>query len=163
VAHSLAYAVFARQAERDHAEAYWQYAPMLAAPCLVLVLLALVACALEARRRVSAARPAAWPFFVAPPAIFTLQEHLERLGQNIWHDRPFLAGLALQALLGLVAWLVARLLLGVATIVGRTFRDVCSRHRQPSVLRPRPSVALPPLPALATGHAQRGPPALFFG
>jgi hypothetical protein len=136
---------------------------MLAAPCIVLILLALVARALEARRRVPAARPAGWPFFVAPPAIFTLQEHLERLGQNIWHDRTFLAGLALQVLLGLVAWLVARLLLGVATIVGRTFRDVGSQRRRPSVLRPRPLVALPPPKVLATGHAQRGPPALLFG
>jgi hypothetical protein len=138
--------------------------PMLAAPCIVLILLALLARFLEARRGLSAARPAAWPFFVAPPAIFTLQEHLERLGQNVvWHDQAFLAGLVLQVLLGLGAWLVARLLLGVATVVGHALRDVAPQRRRPTVLRPHRLVALPPLPVLATGHAQRGPPALLFG
>jgi hypothetical protein len=154
--------VFAPKAERAHAEAYFEYVPMLAAPCIVLILLALVTRALEARRGLSAARPAAWPFFVAPPAIFTLQEHLERLGQNVvWHDRAFLAGLVLQVLLGLAAWLVARLLLGVATVVGRALRPRLSR-RPLSAVRGAVTISIERLPLLATGHAQRGPPALSF-
>jgi hypothetical protein len=153
--------VFAPQAERDHADAYWQYVPMLAAPCIVLILLALVARALEARRHLSAAQPPAWPFFAAPPAIFTLQEHLERLGQNIWHDRGFLAGLVLQVLLGVVAWLVARLLLGVATTVGRALRPRVS-SRPLGALRGAAWISIERLPLLATGHAQRGPPAPSF-
>ena len=153
--------MFAPRAERAHAQAYFGYVPMLAAPCIVLILLALVARAVEARRGLSAARPAAWPFFVAPPAIFTLQEHLERLGFSAWHDRGFLAGLVLQVVLGLVAWLVARLLLGVATIVGRALRPRVSA-RPLSAVREAVSISVERLPLLATGHAQRGPPALSF-
>jgi hypothetical protein len=135
---------------------------MFAAPSIVLVLIALVARGLEARRGLRSARPAAWPFLVAPPAIFTVQEHLERLGQNIWTDRAFLGGLVLQALLGLAAWFVARLLLGVATIVGRSLRSRVSRPRPIGVRAPA-QISLRRRSLLATGHAQRGPPAFLLG
>jgi hypothetical protein len=135
---------------------------MLAAPCLVLVALALLARALQARRGPVAGRPTAWPFFAAPPAIFTVQEHLERVGQVIVDERVFWAGLALQALLGLVAWLVARVLLGVATVVGRRLRPRVS-SRPPSARPVLAQVLARRLSLLAAGHAQRGPPAFLVG
>ncbi len=113
-------------------------------------------------------RPGAspWLFFSLPPLAYSLQELIERLLHaeaapfSAVLEPRFLIGLALQIPVGLVALLVARLLLRV---VHRIFRAL-ARPRLSSVrLRSSParlpaSCALPRIPALALGYPQRGPP-----
>jgi hypothetical protein len=109
-----------------------------------------------------------WLFFWLPPLAFGVQELFERLlhaeaapFQAALEPR-FLIGLALQLPFGLVALLVACVLLRVASRIARAF------SRRPHGPRRRPSVLaclfvgceLPRIPALALGYPQRGPPTL---
>jgi hypothetical protein len=107
-----------------------------------------------------------WLFFVLPPLAFASQELAERLlnaeafpFQAALEPR-FVVGLALQVPFGLLALLVARALLRV---VERIVRALAARSRQRPATsppwRPRQIVDLPQIPALALGHAERGPPA----
>jgi hypothetical protein len=67
-----------------------------------------------------AVRPSLWPFLLAPAAAFAVQEHLERYaatGDIPWSaatERTFLPGLRLQLPFGVLAYLLARLVLGAA-------------------------------------------------
>jgi hypothetical protein len=106
-------------------------------------------------------------FLLLPPLSFALQEFAERLLHaesapfSAIHEPAFIAALLLQIPFGLLAYLVARLLLAVAAEVGRL---LAGTHGFPET---RPSVfgLLAPSPAaaartsvLASGHSQRGPP-----
>jgi hypothetical protein len=109
-----------------------------------------------------------WVFLVIPAVGFTLQEHLERFlraGTFPWWTvlvPSFWRGLVLQVPLGLVAYLIARLLLrtasAVATIV-RTRRGVLPTVRPLPVRAGAARVVLLPRPTpLASAAAGRAPP-----
>ena len=118
-----------------------------------------------ARRRTPRPVPA-WAFGLLPVVGFTLQEFLERwvaVGGLPWWmvEQPtFRVGVLLQLPFGLIAFLVARLLLRVVERVGSALRERSGRPVAVATsgrLRPAPAAALRPSP-LATGHAGRGPP-----
>ena len=108
----------------------------------------------------------AWAFALLPVVGFTLQEVLERWlagGRFPWWvvlQPTFHVGLLLQLPFGLLAFLVARLLLRVAVRVGCALRGAVVRPPRVGfslgwfVLE----VCAPRLGALAGGHAGRGPP-----
>jgi hypothetical protein len=108
-----------------------------------------------------------WLFFVLPPLAFASQELAERVLNaeafpfHAALEPRFLIGLLLQLPFGLLALLVARALLRVVERIG------CALARRPrprlatgAPRRPGQIVDLPQIPALALGHAERGPPAL---
>lgn len=104
--HRAAYALTGTAGGELHG--YLHHAPQA---ILLLVILALVGAALVER----GARVVLWPFPVVVLLGFVLQEHLERLSHTgsvpFLLDQPvFLVGTALQAIVALAAWLVARLL-----------------------------------------------------
>jgi hypothetical protein len=111
-----------------------------------------------------------WAFLWIPLVGFTLQEHLERwlaAGSFPWwtvQEPSFWRGLVLQIPLGLLAYLIARLLLCTAEAVASAIRG---RRRAPARLGPRPAGArlwdnvMPVRSApLALGAAGRAPPRL---
>ncbi len=120
---------------------YLRYAPLFAAVCLSLVLVAL---GLRVAGRLRG-RPAAWPLALLPPLAFGLQELIERLAAGLPPDAVLqpavLAGLAVQLPLALLALGLARVLLSAADAIA----DVLAGPRA-SALRP----AL--LPGLAATH-----------
>lgn len=176
LAHAFAYRVVSPDAgERAHelsatGHAYLAYLPLMLAVGTVLVVLAL---AVEIRHIVGAPgrsglRPSAWGFAALAPAIFTCQEHFERLVQDgvvPWGAAlapSFVAGLLLQLPFALAAYALARLLLRVARSLARLLARR-PRPRRVGVAVPRPvvCVAIPRVPALALGYGSRGPPALL--
>jgi hypothetical protein len=108
-----------------------------------------------------------WRFAALPLLAFALQEHLEALFTQgtivgVPLEPTFMLGLALQLPFAAVAYLVARLLLRTAERVGRALR-AGGAPAGPAVVRPFRSwfaLELWPhrVPALAGGHAERGPP-----
>jgi hypothetical protein len=123
----------------------------------------LLACARG--RRAGSVSP--WLFFVLPPLAFASQELAERLLRA--EAFPFqaaleprlLVGLLLQLPFGLLALLVARALLRVVEEIAYAL----SRRQTPRLAAsarwsPLGVVDLPRIPALALGHAERGPPTL---
>jgi hypothetical protein len=172
VAHALAYRLVTPGAEvRTHGLAasghgYLEYLPLVLAIGAVLVAFALTA---EVRRLVEGTggpglRVRAWHFALVAPAIFSLQEHLERLfheGILPWDTAlaaTFIVGVVLQLPFALAAYALARLLLRVARSLGTLL--VRARRRRPAAAPTFPSlcVAVPRLPALALGYGSRGPP-----
>jgi hypothetical protein len=109
-----------------------------------------------------------WVFFVLPPLGFSLQELMERAAGaeaapfRAAAEPRFLLALALQLPFGLVALVVARVLLRVA----RRFVQALSGQRPVllgrafAVLGPLIACELPRIPTLALGYPQRGPPTL---
>jgi len=113
----------------------------------------------------------AWAFAVLPAMCFALQEYLERwlqMGAFPWHaaSQPtFVPGLTLQLPVGLVVYLVVRLLLRAARHVGRALAPSPAAHRlrPPRVLAAPPrALSRPRFPLISCGLAKRGPP-LFLG
>jgi hypothetical protein len=104
---------------------YLAYAPMLLALGGAVELAVLVATAWDAARGRPARALPAWTFALVPSLTFVLQEHLERFaatGVFPWWaalDPSFWRGLVLQIPVGLLGWLIARLLLRSAQRVGR--------------------------------------------
>lgn len=108
-----------------------------------------------------------WAFALLPPAGFVLQEVIERsvhTGTFVWQavEAPtFLPGLLLQLPFAAAAYVVARLLLRTATVVGRFVgaRADVSRSLDDAarILRPQLGLAFRPAP-LATAAAGRAPP-----
>jgi hypothetical protein len=106
--------------------------------------------------------------FAVPLLAFALQEHLERLVHSgsfplgAALEPTFLIGLGLQLPFALAAYAIAVWLLEAAGRLGA----VLTRARPLGLPRaerqlPRPRTAVPPrVPALALGHATRGPPLL---
>lgn len=111
--HEIAYA--ATGTPHDELHGYMNHLPQVA---LLLTLLSLVGASFVERR----SRLALWPFPAVAMIGFVAQEHLERLAHSgsvpFLLDKPFfLVGLAVQALVAIAAWLLARLLV---RIVGHT-------------------------------------------
>jgi hypothetical protein len=116
-------------------------------------------------RRAGSVSP--WLFFLLPPLAFAAQELAERLLNaeafpfQVALEPRFLVGLLLQLPFGLLALLVARVLLRVVERIARTLAPCPTPRLAASApWRPRQTVALPRIPALALGHAERDPPAL---
>lgn len=138
---------------------------VLGAGCAVTVLSLLASVADSARGREPRPLPA-WAFAVLPSLCFALQEYLERwlqLGAFPWHaaSQPtFVPGLALQLPVGLVVYLVVRLLLRAATQVGRALAPApAARRLHPLRMLTAPrTFARPRLPLISCGLAKRGPP-----
>ena len=116
------------------------------------------------RRRSTPVAP--WAFAVMPLLAFVVQEFLERWlagGSFPWWmilQPTFRIGLLLQLPFGLLAYLVARLLLGVAGDVGSALRRLAD-SATPLGVRATWSpfeLAQVRLPALAHGRTSRGPP-----
>ena len=108
----------------------------------------------------------AWAFALLPLLGFSVQEFVERFLAGtpapwlVVLEPTFRIGLLLQLPFGLVAFLLARLLLHVAEHVGQALRLSGPRERL-GALPLRWSVrpfSLPRAPVLADGHAGRGPP-----
>ena len=136
---------------------------------IAVVLAALLFRIVEVRRdrAATALRVPLAPFVALPPAIFVLQEHLERL----LHDGVFPystviqpsfgPGLFLQFVLALAMYVLARLLLRVAEQVGRALGDERPKRRAAidvRGLRPITIDLAPVAGVLATGYAGRAPP-----
>lgn len=128
--HQAAYALTGTAVGELHG--YLHHAPQV---LLLLVILSLLGAALVER----GSRVVLWPFPVVVMLGFVLQEHLERLSHTgsfpFLLDQPvFLVGIALQAIVALAAWLVARLLV----------RALGRAGARPLLLRPvRELLALP--------------------
>jgi hypothetical protein len=173
IAHALAYRLVSPAGhDRAHeltstGHGYLMYLPIALAVGTVLVAFALAA---EARyiagsSRDSGPRPRAWPFAVVAPALFTCQEHFERLfhdGVLPWNAvlaTSFLTGLVLQLPFALAAYALARLLLNAARSLGRLFTRLRTSRLSPAQFRqPATRGAALRLSALALGYGSRGPP-----
>lgn len=176
LAHALSYRLVAPEAE-ERAEllaasghGYLANAAPFLALCFAFVLAGAARRTVRAIRGEPALRVAAWPFAVLPPLYFLLQEHLERwmhtggFPLEAALEPTFVVGLALQLPFALVAFVVARAVLGLADRLGRALA---------SADPPRPTVATPlvgprsrnagrpRVPALALGYGVRGPPRSF--
>jgi hypothetical protein len=172
LAHETAYRIAAPgTSERarllaDTGHAYLAYAPIALGFGVALVLSALLLSLLGALRGSAVTHASPWALAVLAPLGFTLQEHAERLlhdGTFPWSTAiqpAFLLGLALQLPFTLAAYLFARGLLAAADRLGRALAGLPSPRARPFPAAPvRPgSVDLVRLPALALGHAGRGPP-----
>jgi hypothetical protein len=136
--------------------------------------LALILCAAFLHAR--AARAAAsvvigseaklWQFAALPLLAFTLQEHLEALFSQgtiagVTFEPTFLIGFTLQLPFAFLAYAVARFLLRAAERVGRAFTQAPPvADAFVRLFRSWFALELWPfrVPALAGGHAERGPP-----
>lgn len=108
--HEVAYALTSTPHEELHA--YMRHLPQVA---LLLAVLSLVGASFVQR----GGRLALWPFPAVAVTGFVAQEHIERLAHDgsvpFLLDQPvFLVGLAVQVLVAVVAWLIARLLVRIA-------------------------------------------------
>jgi hypothetical protein len=171
LAHALAYRLVFPDAAvrsdvlRESGHGYLAFTPVLLGTCSAF-LLAGLAGALRRGRHGEREVPAGWQLAMLPPVAFALQEHLERLFATghlplgTAAGGSFLVGLALQLPFASAAVLLARLLGRAALALGRALAvppPVASPASRSQ--RPPASLLLPPLAALASGQAQRGPPA----
>lgn len=118
--HEIAYAL--TSTPHDELHGYLSHLPQVA---LLLSVLALVGASFVERGR----RLALWPFPAVAIAGFVVQEHVERVVHDgsvpFLFDRPFfLVGLAVQVLVAVAAWLLARLLVRLVGSPARERRDV---------------------------------------
>jgi hypothetical protein len=171
-AHSLAYRLavpdnHARElAYRHSGHAYLKVAPYVSALCVALVLAALLAHALRRSAARTEGRVALWPFLVLPLLFFALQEHAERLvGTGSFPfaamlEAPCLLGVALQIPLGVLAYVVARLLLRLSDELGRLISRLRAPRLRPARLVGRPPGRIPParVSILSLNRAGRAPP-----
>jgi hypothetical protein len=173
VAHGLAYRLVDPNAEqraqvlRQTGHQYLAYAPLAFA---VLTVVATVAFAVQVyelirSRQGRCHRPSPLVFAAVGPAIFCLQEHFERFaagGGVPWSaalDRTFIVGLLLQIPTAAVAWVIARLILGIAEYVAVALRARPLRLRGERVAGWTPRVSsVEPCAILALGYPTRGPP-----
>jgi hypothetical protein len=175
VAHMLAYRIVYPQAsvrlqvlvETGHS--YMSALPLALGVAGSIVALSLAASVLDAARGRGVRALPPWAFALLPIAGFALQEYIERWldwGSFPWYaaaQPTFLVGVALQIPFGVLAFVLARLLLRTARRLGR---------RLARVAPPRPHIALqpllvpaaqplPPLPSLLSRRlGRRGPPLL---
>ncbi len=145
---------------------YLGFWPLLLGIAGALELAALVSVVAEGFQRRRSRPVPPWAFAVLPLLAFVMQEFLERWlvgGSFPWWmvlQPTFRIGLALQLPFGLLAYLVARLLLRVADDVGAALRRLAD-----SATPPGTRLAWSPfelvhvrVPALADGRTSRGPP-----
>lgn len=153
-------------AETGHS--YLDHAPLAVGLCVALVAVALVLRGIAAARGTSAAMAPPWVFALLPPAVYAVQEHLERLlhgGHVEWTtalEPPFLVGLVVQLPVAVAALLLARALASMADAIGRALAGGPRRPRLASVaVLAHPVVAaLPRVRASALAYGERGPPSL---
>ena len=170
LAHAAAYRAAAPDADvraqllDETGHAYLQHLPLLLALVTVVVALALVFESRAARVGGAASRPRAWAFALVTPAVFCVQEHVERLFHDgsfpwdAWADRTFVLGLAIQLPFAAAAYLLARLLLRAAHVLGRLLAD----HGAPIPVRgagwARAALAPPRATTGCLALGPRGPP-----
>jgi hypothetical protein len=134
--------------------------------CLTLLALGLVARTLQSLRGETGARISAWPFGVLAPLGFVLHQYFSNFtgATSSSMGAAFLLGVALQIPLGLLAYLAARALLGVADRLGAALAARTARPRGRNCLvRNWFTPAKQPLPArIARAFAPRGPPLASF-
>jgi hypothetical protein len=173
-AHAVAYRVTVPEATQrgmlleETGHGYLDHAPLVAAAGLALCLVAFLLLVLDARGGGGRGSCAAWPFAVLPLLGFAIQEHLERFlhdGGPPWTAvlaPTFLPGLLLQVPFGLLAFLLARVLLRAAERIGRALRTPCPAvpGRGPKAAPCPRSVAAPSVRPLAACAAGRAPPAV---
>ena len=167
-AHVLAYLAVAPEPDARRAllaatgHGYLHLAPLLLALGTVTALLGLAG---SARIPDPVSGQRLGPFLVFAPAVFALQEHLERALHDgafpiaAATEPTFLLGLALQIPFALLAYGVARLLLRVARVLAHRAARPGHRSRWPELVA-APSVVLnrPREVLLAAGNGSRGPP-----
>jgi hypothetical protein len=171
VAHAVAYRVGTPDpGRREQLLSATGHGYLAQAPLALAIGFALLAVMLATEVRAAVGRngtrPCAWVFLLVAPAVFTAQEHLERLAHDgqlplgVVLDRTFQTGLALQLPFALAAYVAARLLLSAVRRLGRLLG--APPRRRPLAARlaiPRPDERSPRrLPALALGYGERGPP-----
>lgn len=174
-AHALAYRIVYPEAQvrwrvlAATGHGYFAVAPLvLGLACAVVAVSLLGEIAGTVRRRPpSGVRP--WAFALLPPIAFTVQEFLERwlLVHHVpwWmFEQPtFRIGLLLQLPFALVAYLVARALLGAARTAGEAVASTLAApalaFELPIVPRLQPALARRMRP-VALGWGVRGPPVL---
>ena len=173
VAHGVAYwwaypeADLRRSVLAETGHGYFAYAPIALGFLVAVEFLVLAVAVADRVRGLPIRRLPAWAFVFIPALGFTLQEHLERFfaaGVFPWWtvlEPPFWRGLVLQLPLGLLAYLIVRLLQRTVTEVARAIltrrRLGAAGRRAPA--RSRPSVlVLPRLTPLASSAAGRAPP-----
>ena len=147
---------------------YFGYKPLLFGIGGALELVAFLSVVAGAVRRRRPAPVPPWAFALLPPLGYVLQEFLERwfAGASFpwWMvlQPTFRVGLLLQLPFGLIAYLLARLLLRVADRFGCALRGVSKRPQVAGVSLAWIAFEVwpPRVAALASGHAGRGPPAL---
>jgi hypothetical protein len=173
-AHVLAYRwVYPSTDVRLHAlfvtgHGYLDRLPFVLAAGAAVALVALAFAAADAARGRHVERLPAGAFALLPPVAFVIQEVLERSvhsGTFVWQavEAPtFLPGLLFQLPFALIAYLVARLLLGAAERAGRALAAAPPRTVFSVALQrpPRPVTTRRRSP-LADRLAQRGPPPLL--
>lgn len=147
--HALAYWITGTPAGQIHG--YLSHLPHVA---LLLAVLSVGGASLVERGE----RLALWPFPAVVVAGFVVQEHVERLAHDgsvpFLLDKPFfVVGLAVQALVAVAVWLLARLLL---RLVGRTV-PLPPRHGSPAEVRHR-ARSVPVGAAIAGSLGARSPP-----
>ncbi len=134
--------------------------------CLTLLALGLVARTLQSLRGETGARISAWPFGVLAPLGFVLHQYFSNFtgATSSSMGAAFLVGVALQIPLGLLAYLVARALLGVADRIGAALAARSARPRRRDTLDRNPfTPSKRPLPVQIAGAcAPRGPPLASF-
>ena len=176
VAHWLAFRlVYSSPLARAQALRATGHGYLSAWPALAGVALALLAATfvVQVRRHASggglervAAPPSPLLFALLPPLAFAMQEHVEALVHSgsitgVADAPTFLLGIALQLPFAAIAFLLARLLLRVAAIVGDSIRPPAlwvDGWREPH--RPAGSVGCRPLTLLGA-RPGRGPPLWF--
>lgn len=146
---------------------YFALAPALLGLGLALVTTAFALEVARSARRGGGDRVSHWPFALFAPLAFAFQEHCERLFHDAaipWTaflEPTFALGLALQLPFALAAYVLARLLVRAAGRLGRAIGGPPGVRRRsgPRAVRPALELVLPRVSLLASGHAQRGPPA----
>jgi len=170
VAHAAGYRLATGEGELAHVLAssghgYLAYAPFVLGVCAAFVLVALVrelAGALGGDDRAS--RPSALLFSILAPAIFVAQEHFERLAHDgvfptsLLVEKTFLLGLALQVPFALVAYALARFLLGAARAVAHLLASPRVARLRRSSRWERDDVWSPAGVATGLRFGPRGPP-----
>ncbi len=174
LAHSLAYRLVAPdQAERTALLAasghrYLTYAPLAIAIGATLVVVAFLAQVRGLIGGSSRWQPTLWAFALFAPAVFVVQEHLERLvhGRVVpWStatDSTFLIGLALQLPFALLAYLLACVVLRAAAKVARAVVQTPFSGHACAVSIPAADVWAPRPGVLALGYPTRGPPSSWI-
>jgi len=156
--HAAGYALVGAARQDALIHGYLAFAPQFLALCVGLVAIAFV---LRLTGRLQG-RLAAWPFAFLPPLAFLAQETVERvvagLPAGAVFEAPVYAGLAAQVPVGILAFLVARLLLRAADAAARTLAPA-------PILLLRPGSMPAALPAtrlawapLSFDHLGRAPP-----
>jgi hypothetical protein len=173
-AHSLAYRLVYPQAEvrlrvlSASGHGYMGYAALLFGILGGIIVLGFAVAVMDAARRGGPRSVPAWAFALLPFLGFTSQEFLERwlAGSDFpwWMvlQPTFRVGLLLQIPFAILAWALARLLLGVARRAGAILggRSVPIALPPARVAVPSPLIPPPRSRSLRLGWSERGPPLL---